>query len=102
MITEILIDPGEACQPYQPILRLVDTGRAYIVANLEPAAAAGLKLNGTLKALVPVGTEVTPVEARISFVSPVVDPASGLHKIKAIFENPEGRIRPGVSARIQF
>jgi multidrug resistance efflux pump len=36
-ITEIFLDVGEACQPYQPIARVVDTRRCYLVANLDPA-----------------------------------------------------------------
>ena len=36
----------------------------------------------------------------IYFVSPVVDPASGLMRVKVIFENPEGRIKPGVAGRM--
>jgi RND family efflux transporter MFP subunit len=102
VITEIQIDPGEACQPYQPILRLVDTRRAYIVANLEASMTARLKLNDTLTATLVTGTSTVTVNAKVSFISPVVDPASGLHKIKAIFENPDGGIRPGITARIQF
>jgi multidrug efflux pump subunit AcrA (membrane-fusion protein) len=30
----------------------------------------------------------------------VVDAASGLLRIKAEFDNPEGRLRPGVGARL--
>jgi hypothetical protein len=33
----------------------------------------------------------------VELVSPVVDPASGLVEIKVLFDNLEGRIRPGLS-----
>ncbi len=40
------------------------------------------------------------VTGKISFISPVVDPASGLAKIKALFENADGKIRPGLAAKL--
>jgi multidrug efflux pump subunit AcrA (membrane-fusion protein) len=43
------------------------------------------------------GSSALSVEGRVDFVSPVVDPASGLLKVKVLFENREGKIRPGVA-----
>jgi multidrug efflux pump subunit AcrA (membrane-fusion protein) len=40
------------------------------------------------------------VAGKISYISPVVDAASGLATIKAIFNNSTGAIRPGVAARM--
>ena len=42
------------------------------------------------------------MEATVIYLSPVADAASGLLRIKAVFENPEGRIRPGVAGRIRI
>mgnify|MGYP003344063656 CR=1 FL=1 len=42
----------------------------------------------------------TTLRGTLVYLSPVVDAASGLLRIKAEFENPEGRLRPGVSARL--
>ena len=46
---------------------------------------------------IPVGSVVMQKKGRIIFVSPVVDPASGLLTVKAEFENPDGAVRPGVA-----
>ena len=40
---------------------------------------------------------MTNIGGKIVFISPVVDPASGLQKVKVLFDNAEGKIRPGVS-----
>ena len=101
-ITEILLDPGEACQPYQPVLRLVDTRRCYFITNLEIKSADRLKLNAAVKLEIETGGAPALVEGRVSFLSPVVDPASGLFKVKVLFENPDGRIRPGVAGKLLF
>lgn len=99
-ITEFFLDVGEACQPYQPMLRLVDTRRCYFVSNLESRAAIGLKPNQTVNLEIEAGDAPVKIQGKIVFLSPVVDPASGLMKVKALFENADGKIRPGVAGRM--
>jgi len=96
-ITEFYLDVGEACEPYQALLRLVDTRRCYFVSNMEARAAADLKPDQVVNLDIETGGAVVRVPGRIVFLSPVVDPASGLLKVKALFENADGRIRPGVA-----
>lgn len=49
-----------------------------------------------------IETGLAPVAAagKITYLSPVVDPASGLLKVKVLFDNPDNQIRPGVAGRI--
>ena len=37
------------------------------------------------------------IQGRITVLSPVVDPASGLRRIKLVFDNPDGRVVPGIA-----
>ena len=95
IITDLPIEVGEYCEPPQILLRIVDPRRFYCVANIDPAVAAKLKEGDPVRFTPdPLGTEVM-VEGRIVFISPVVDPASGLLRIKALFENNNNAIRPG-------
>jgi len=96
-IAEINLQTGSAVAPYQPLARLVDTSRCYFTGHVEGKAAAGLRLDQPVTISVESGATVT---GKIYFISPVVDPASGLAKVKAIFDNAEGKIRPGVAARM--
>jgi len=100
VITEFMLEVGEACQPYQPLARVVDTQRCYFVANIEAKAAPGLKQGQPAKLEIETGSAPVPVQGTISFLSPVVDPASGLLKVKVLFENTEGKIRPGLAGRL--
>jgi RND family efflux transporter MFP subunit len=97
-IAEISLRTGAACAPYQAIARLVDTSRFYFTGHLDGKSAVKLSLNQ------PVSLEIVgmnkPVTGKICFVSPVVDPASGLATVKAIFENADGAIRPGLAAKL--
>lgn len=102
VITEINLHVGEACAPYQPIARLVDTRRCYFISNVEAKAASGLKTGETVEVEIDDLKKPMKVPAKIVFVSPVVDSASGLQKIKAIFDNEDGKVRPGVTGKMWF
>ncbi len=96
-ITEVLLKPGAAVAPYQPLVRLVDTTRCYFVGHLDGTQAASLHLDEPVKIELDGGQVV---EGKICFISPVVDAASGLARVKAIFDNAAGAIRPGLAARM--
>ncbi len=96
-ITEVLLKPGAAVAPYQPLVRLVDTSRCYFVGHVDGAAAASLRLDEPVKIEMDGGQTVT---GKVCFISPVVDAASGLARFKAIFDNATGTIRPGLAARL--
>jgi multidrug resistance efflux pump len=99
-ITEIMLDVGEACQPYQPLVRVVDARRVYFVANIEAKTAALLRQGQQVGLAIETGAAALPVQGVISFLSPVADPASGLLKLKVLFENPEGKVRPGLAGKL--
>lgn len=96
-IVEILLKPGAAVAPYQPLVRVVDTSRCYFTGHLDGKVAADLSLDEPVQIQMDGGKTVP---AKICFISPVVDAASGLAKIKAIFDNVDGQIRPGISATL--
>jgi RND family efflux transporter MFP subunit len=96
-ITEILLHPGAACAPYQSLVRLVDTSRCYFVGHIDGVAASSLRMDQAVKITVAGGQTVT---AKICFISPTVDAASGLARIKAIFENTDSKVRPGLAAKL--
>ena len=101
-IVEITRHVGEASQPYQPLIRLVDTRRCYFVSNIEAKAAGRLKQNQKVQLEIQSVAGLARFEGEVAFLSPVVDPASGLQKVKVLFDNTDGRIRPGVAGRMYF
>lgn len=101
VVTLLPVEVGEYCQPPRVLLRLVDSRQFFAVANIEPAAGASLTAGTTV--WLDVGSDKKErFEGKIVFISPVVDPASGLLRIKAQFANPEGRLRPGVAGLLQL
>lgn len=96
-ITEISLKPGAAVAPYQPLVRLVDTSRCYFIGHVEGKFAGELQMNESVKIETDDGQTVS---GKISFISPTVDAASGLVRVKAIFDNADGKIRPGLAAKM--
>jgi RND family efflux transporter MFP subunit len=101
-LSDLLLEVGEAVQAYQPMARLVDTSQFYFVCNLEARMASRLTLNQAVSVEIETGTETFVTSGKITFLSPVVDPASGLMKVKALFDNSAGKIRPGLAGKITF
>lgn len=96
-IAELLINVGENCEFDTPLVHLVNTSRGYFVANVELSVSEQLARGQTVELQLQSGLETVSRKAEIVFISPVVDPASGLRKIKAQFDNPNGKIIPGVA-----
>ncbi len=91
---------GEACQPNEKLVRLVDTSRCYFVSNMDAKVGSRLKLGQSLKIEVESGNSVVAVTGVVHFISPALDAASGLLKVKLLFDNPAGQIRPGGAGRV--
>ncbi len=103
VITDIYHQVGEACdsrQAQDPLARLVDVKHCLFIGNLEARLAAGLKLGEPAQLELDTGASKSLITGKISFISPVVDAASGLVKVKVRFDNPDGKIRPGLAARM--
>lgn len=101
-IVEIGRDVGESCQAYQPLIRVVDTRQCYFVSNVEAKLAGQLQSGQTVKIQLDTAPSPTLVEGKITYLAAVVDPASGLQKVKVQFDNTAGRIRPGIAGRLLF
>ena len=93
---------GEGTKVGNPIARLVDTSRILLVCNV-PFEEAGHLIKG--QRLPIKGAYQDPdkiAEGEIIFLSPVVDAASGLLRMKLVMENPDQLIKPGVMALIRL
>ena len=93
---------GEGTKVGDPLVRLVNTDKVLLVCNLPAEVGGDLKLGQAVQPSVPGIPEGVPLNGRIVFVSPVVDAASGLLRIKIEIANDVHGIRPGVTGRLLF
>jgi len=99
-ISEIVLEAGESCQPYQALVHVVDTRRCYFITHVEAQQAARLKLDQAMRLVIDTGAGPVSLPGKVVFLSPVVDSASGLQKVKVLFDNSDGKVRPGVSGKM--
>lgn len=92
VITRVYAQPGEICEVRQPLVAFVNASSCYLVANLEPAVAAKLRVGASVR----VRIDAAEITGTVDSMSPVVDSASGLRRVKVLLANPDGRITPGM------
>jgi len=97
VVIKLFLDEGESCQENQPLAKVVDTSRGLFICNLEEWIGRTLTKGQAVDLKIRAGSESRAKQGTIVFVSPVVDPASGLLEVKVEFDNQEGSIRPGVA-----
>jgi len=100
VVVKIHLREGQSCETNEPLLQIVDNSRCVFVCNIHEEVASyrtGQPVNLTIQN----GPTHLEIRATMTFVSPMVDPASSLMRIKAEFPNPEGRIRPGVPGALK-
>ncbi|OCX64513.1 hypothetical protein BFP70_10760 [Thioclava sp. SK-1] len=96
IIAKIIRRTGESAQANDPVLQLCDTSALFFVANLPVVRAETLSPDAQVTLFnVGRGAQFT---GRVSFVSPVVDPASGLRRVKIEIIDAPVWLSPGTSA----
>jgi multidrug efflux pump subunit AcrA (membrane-fusion protein) len=81
---------------------MAETRQCYFVSNVEAKTGWNLKTGQTVQLQIETGPGLAPVQGTVVFVSPVVDPASGLMRVKVLFSNLDGKIRPGVAGKMRL
>ena len=102
VITRVHAQPGEISEVRQPLVALVNASSCYFVANLEPAIAGRLRPGGAARVRVDTAAGGSPFEATgtVDSMSPVIDSASGLRRVKVLLPNREGRLTPGLVGKL--
>jgi RND family efflux transporter MFP subunit len=101
-IVDVLVASGENCDSDTPLLRIVNSKRLEFVASVELAVSQLLELGQEVELLFEARQKPLQLKGKISFISPVVDPASGLRKIKASFTNQELAVTAGEPGTMQL
>ncbi len=98
VVVKLFQEVGENATPQQPLVRLADTSRCRLVILMEAAATSTLKPQAAVRVRIDGVRQVLP--GTVEFVSPVVDPSSALREVKVLFDNPEGRVYPGLTGTL--
>ena len=95
------VSRGEYVQPGQTLFELVALDPIEVEFRIPEMDLARVALDQTVAVrLSPFPDEI--FEAVVNFVAPTIDPDTRTLRVKAELENPEGRLRPGLFARIDL
>jgi len=102
VVTRVHAQPGEISEVRQPLVAMVNASSCYFVANVEPAVGARLRTGGSARVAIDTAGGASPFEATgtVDSMSPVIDSASGLRRVKILLPNRDGRITPGLVGRL--
>ena len=102
VITKVAMRVGESIAPHDATIGLVNISRVRFMGTISAQAGARLKVGNTVSIKLGVDDSAKTRTARVVFVSPVTDAASGLVEVIAEFDNADGSVRPGITGRMGF
>jgi HlyD family secretion protein len=98
VVTDRPLYPGEMAAAGTPLLTVMDTSQVTARAHIPQQVASLLKI-GDSASIVAAGFD-KPIAAKVSVVSPALDPNSTTVEIWVQAKNPAARLKPGSSVQI--
>jgi HlyD family secretion protein len=92
--------PGEMAAAATPLLTVMDISQVIARTHIPQPEAALLKVGD--KATIAVPGEDTPIEGKITVVSPALDPNSTTVEVWVQAKNPGSRLKPGTSVQVSM
>ncbi|MBZ4420200.1 efflux RND transporter periplasmic adaptor subunit [Myxococcus sp. RHSTA-1-4] len=91
---------GHYVEPEMLLYRIADLSRVWVLADVYEFEVNRLDRNGLAR--VEVQGVAEPVQARVDYVYPTVDPVSRTVKVRLVVPNPQGTLRPGSFATVEL
>jgi multidrug efflux pump subunit AcrA (membrane-fusion protein) len=98
VVTDRPLYAGDLANANQPILTVMNTSRLIAKSHIPQSEAAVLKVGDPAEVKIP-GLDV-PVKARVSLVSPALDPGSTTIEVWVETKKPDPALRPGMSVEV--
>jgi multidrug efflux pump subunit AcrA (membrane-fusion protein) len=98
VVTDRPLYPGEMATAGTPIVTVMDVSAVIAKAHIPQADAALLKIGD--KGTITVPGLDTPIEGKVTVVSPALDPNSTTVEVWLEAKNPKQQLKPGTSAQV--
>jgi RND family efflux transporter MFP subunit len=96
------IDPGEAITANTPVVRLVDVTQCRFTSYVKGDSKHGFAAGKPVEIEFETAQGDKTMTGTIDFVSPVIDASSGLQQVRAVIDNGQGLLAPGLQGRIRL
>ncbi len=101
VVADVRVDPGEVVVPGMAIARLLNFDLMQVEVGVPARQVSSIRPGARVEVVVPaLGDEV--LEGTVHLVPPSAEENSVLFKVEILIPNPEGRLRPGMSARARI
>ena len=102
VVSKIVPRLGESVTVNEPVVNVVDVRRVRFLGTVPASVSSQVAVGRKIVLELGLESTVKTREAKVVFVSPVTDAASGLVEFIAEFDNPDGSVRPGITGRVRF
>ncbi len=99
MIGKRMVDTGARVMPQAPLLTVLDLSSVKVDGGVPEGDLSLVKAGGPARVTVEA-LGATPIEAVVDRIEPVVDPRTRTATVRVVLPNPDGRLQPGMSARV--
>jgi HlyD family secretion protein len=100
VVTDRPLYPGELANANQPLLTVMDNSSLIAKAHISQAQAAGLKKGA--EAEIKITGQDDAIPAKLSLVSPALDPGSTTIEVWVQADHPPDSLRPGMTVQISI
>jgi multidrug efflux system membrane fusion protein len=104
-VSRALVTPGNLVTPATQLTTLVSDGAVHLYFDIDESAYLALSRTPKEARVVHMGLgdeEGYPHEGALDFLDNRVDPRSGTLHARATIDNPDGRLLPGLFARVRL
>lgn len=95
-----MAEAGDMAAPGTPLLTLEDLSRVKVVVQVPESDVVGLSAGDPARVGIDVFDETQ--DASVDRIVPAGDPASRTYRVQLVLDNPDGRIKSGMFARVWF
>lgn len=98
VVLEKLVEVGDMASPGMPLFVIDDVSKVKIEAQVPESTAAGLAIGAPVE----IEFQGEYFRGELSEVLPAADPRSRTFTVRALLDNLQGRLRPGMFARLRL
>lgn len=101
VVLSLEVATGSYVTPKTEIATLVNTDSVWVEAYLSESDASLISIGDPLSVSIPAYPQIS-VDARVDYVYPELDRTTRTVKVRAVINNPDGRYKAGMFARLDI
>jgi Cu(I)/Ag(I) efflux system membrane fusion protein len=98
-IRSINVSEGQYLEEGEPMFELADDADLWVEAQVYPDEIQFLKAGMAATVVIPSAGELE-IKSRISFINPSLEKGKNVTLVRAVINNPDGRLHPGMFAML--